>query len=215
MQITVTATQAGKLDAWIDWNGNGSWSESGEQVFSNQSLEPVQHPDNQRSVHCDPADMVTIPIQFGRENPSATAAMMARSRITKSRSHRSSPIPFNWCRFAEPRNWPYRKIRMARMVVPGEDIRAVVTTTVPPVLRAASTVRSRTSRTRTTIDFVAGTIKVDKFIIPEGSTEPGHGVIDEPGGNTPSGIVHEAGGTVNSNEAPGRGVKDLERLTPR
>ncbi len=36
--ITVTASQAGLLNAWIDWNADGDWSDAGEQVFTNQAL---------------------------------------------------------------------------------------------------------------------------------------------------------------------------------
>ncbi|HEY2840405.1 MAG TPA: GEVED domain-containing protein, partial [Pirellulales bacterium] len=36
--ITVTASQAGKLDAWIDWGGDDSWSDVGDQIFTSQSL---------------------------------------------------------------------------------------------------------------------------------------------------------------------------------
>lgn len=35
--ITVNASGAGNLNAWVDWNRNGSW-EGGEQVFTNQSV---------------------------------------------------------------------------------------------------------------------------------------------------------------------------------
>lgn len=36
--VTVTASQAGKLDAWIDYNGNGLWTDAGEQIFASRSL---------------------------------------------------------------------------------------------------------------------------------------------------------------------------------
>lgn len=36
--ITVTASQAGMLDAWIDYDRNGSWSDGGEQIFASQAL---------------------------------------------------------------------------------------------------------------------------------------------------------------------------------
>lgn len=36
--LTVTSSAAGKLDAWIDFNGNSSWADSGEQIFSSQAL---------------------------------------------------------------------------------------------------------------------------------------------------------------------------------
>jgi hypothetical protein len=36
--VTVIASQAGRLDAWVDFNGNGSWTEAGEQIFANQTL---------------------------------------------------------------------------------------------------------------------------------------------------------------------------------
>lgn len=37
-QITVTASQAGRLDAWIDFNRDGDWNDPGEQIFVNQQL---------------------------------------------------------------------------------------------------------------------------------------------------------------------------------
>ncbi len=36
--LTVTASVAGKLDAWVDFNGDGDWSDAGEQVFASQAL---------------------------------------------------------------------------------------------------------------------------------------------------------------------------------
>jgi len=36
--ITVTASQIGKLDAWLDFNSDGDWADAGEQIFASQSL---------------------------------------------------------------------------------------------------------------------------------------------------------------------------------
>jgi len=36
--LTVTAASAGKLDAWVDFNINGSWGDTGEQIFASQTL---------------------------------------------------------------------------------------------------------------------------------------------------------------------------------
>ena len=36
--ITVTASAAGFLDGWFDWNQDGDWDDVGEQLFSSQSL---------------------------------------------------------------------------------------------------------------------------------------------------------------------------------
>ncbi|GEM_PF-888596 len=36
--IQVTASASGMLDAWIDFNGDGDWIDSGEQVFNSQSV---------------------------------------------------------------------------------------------------------------------------------------------------------------------------------
>ena len=36
--LNVTASTAGKLDAWVDFNTNGNWSDLGEQVFTSQTL---------------------------------------------------------------------------------------------------------------------------------------------------------------------------------
>jgi hypothetical protein len=37
-QVTVTASVEGKLDAWIDFNQDGDWSDPGEQIFASESL---------------------------------------------------------------------------------------------------------------------------------------------------------------------------------
>lgn len=37
-QLQATATGAGLLSAWVDWNQDGDWSDAGEQVFVNQLL---------------------------------------------------------------------------------------------------------------------------------------------------------------------------------
>lgn len=36
--VLVTASTAGFLDAWIDWNNNGTWADPGEQVFASTPL---------------------------------------------------------------------------------------------------------------------------------------------------------------------------------
>ncbi len=36
--LTVTASDAGFLDAWIDFNSDGDWDDAGEQVFTSQAL---------------------------------------------------------------------------------------------------------------------------------------------------------------------------------
>ncbi|HWM93055.1 MAG TPA: IPTL-CTERM sorting domain-containing protein [Thermoanaerobaculia bacterium] len=42
--VTVTATAAGLLDAWIDYNADGDFGDPGEQVFSDQSLSAGANP---------------------------------------------------------------------------------------------------------------------------------------------------------------------------
>ncbi len=42
--VTVTATAAGVLNAWIDFNGDGNWTTPGDQIFTNQGL--VAGPNN-------------------------------------------------------------------------------------------------------------------------------------------------------------------------
>lgn len=41
VQVTVTlnGNPAGKLQGWIDFNGNGNWSDAGEQIFKNLTLD--------------------------------------------------------------------------------------------------------------------------------------------------------------------------------
>ncbi len=36
--ITVSASDSGLLDGWIDWNQDGDWDDEGEQIFASQSL---------------------------------------------------------------------------------------------------------------------------------------------------------------------------------
>src|SRR5207247_3300072 len=36
--VAVTASTAGFIDAWIDFDANGSWSESGEQIFTSSAV---------------------------------------------------------------------------------------------------------------------------------------------------------------------------------
>jgi hypothetical protein len=38
--VVVTAFGTGLLDAWIDFQNNGNWTDSGEQIFLNQSINP-------------------------------------------------------------------------------------------------------------------------------------------------------------------------------
>jgi hypothetical protein len=40
VNVQVTASFPGFLNAWIDWNSNGSWADPGEQVYLNVSLIP-------------------------------------------------------------------------------------------------------------------------------------------------------------------------------
>jgi uncharacterized repeat protein (TIGR01451 family) len=36
--VTVNASAVARLDAWIDWNANGSWADAGDKIFDNQAL---------------------------------------------------------------------------------------------------------------------------------------------------------------------------------
>ncbi len=38
VNVQVTASTAGKLDAWIDFNDDGDWNDASEQIFTSQSL---------------------------------------------------------------------------------------------------------------------------------------------------------------------------------
>lgn len=40
VNVQVTASTAGHLNAWIDWNCNGTWGDPGEQVYLNVPLSP-------------------------------------------------------------------------------------------------------------------------------------------------------------------------------
>ena len=42
--VTVTVSAAGKLNAWIDFNSNGNWSDAGEQIFTDQALSAGSNP---------------------------------------------------------------------------------------------------------------------------------------------------------------------------
>ncbi|MCB1609563.1 MAG: hypothetical protein KDI71_21575, partial [Xanthomonadales bacterium] len=39
-RLSVTASQVGMLDAWVDFDGDGSWDGAGEHVFTSQPLAP-------------------------------------------------------------------------------------------------------------------------------------------------------------------------------
>lgn len=36
--IAVISSATGKLDAWVDWNRDGSWTNAGDQIFTNQTV---------------------------------------------------------------------------------------------------------------------------------------------------------------------------------
>ena len=38
VNVTVTASAAGYLDAWLDFNDDGDWADAGEQIFTDESL---------------------------------------------------------------------------------------------------------------------------------------------------------------------------------
>ncbi len=38
--VQVTVSVAGRLDAWIDFNANGSWADKGERIFTGQAVNP-------------------------------------------------------------------------------------------------------------------------------------------------------------------------------
>jgi uncharacterized repeat protein (TIGR01451 family) len=40
VNVTVEASAPGLLNAWVDFNGNGSWADAGEQIFSDTALTP-------------------------------------------------------------------------------------------------------------------------------------------------------------------------------
>ena len=39
-RVQVVASVNGQLDAWVDFDGNGSWADPGDQIFLNQTLSP-------------------------------------------------------------------------------------------------------------------------------------------------------------------------------
>ena len=43
-QVDVVASVPGYLDAWIDFNGNGSWADSGEQIAASYPMNPGMNP---------------------------------------------------------------------------------------------------------------------------------------------------------------------------
>ena len=36
--VDITASLSGRLNAWVDFDGNGSWSQAGEQIFTNRLI---------------------------------------------------------------------------------------------------------------------------------------------------------------------------------
>ncbi|MBU1878120.1 MAG: VCBS repeat-containing protein, partial [Chloroflexi bacterium] len=43
VDVDVTASAAGQLDAWVDFDGNGSWADAGEQIFNVAVAAGVNH----------------------------------------------------------------------------------------------------------------------------------------------------------------------------
>ncbi|MBX3745405.1 MAG: cadherin-like domain-containing protein [Verrucomicrobiae bacterium] len=44
VNLTVTVTGSGTLNAWIDWNRDGDWNDAGEQVFTDLALSEAGNP---------------------------------------------------------------------------------------------------------------------------------------------------------------------------
>ena len=68
--VQVMVPQAGKLDAWIDFNGDGDWDDIGEQIFASQDL--VMYSNN--LAFPVPCDAVLIPV-FARFRLSSTGGL--------------------------------------------------------------------------------------------------------------------------------------------
>lgn len=66
-QVTVTVSAAGRLDAWIDFNADGDWNDTGEQVFASQSL-------------FTGANYLTVPVP----DNASTGSTFARFRVSSS-----------------------------------------------------------------------------------------------------------------------------------
>ena len=67
--VRVVASTNGFLDAWMDFNGNGSWSDPGEQIFNSLFLSPG-------------AKMLTFSVPA--TVPTTTANLFARFRFSRS-----------------------------------------------------------------------------------------------------------------------------------
>ncbi len=68
--LQVLVPQAGKLDAWMDFNGDGDWDDAGEQIFTSQDLALY---DNRLDFFV-PCDAVLTPI-FARFRLSSTGGL--------------------------------------------------------------------------------------------------------------------------------------------
>ena len=68
--VTIHASAAGSIDAWIDWNQDGDWLDAGEQVFTSQS---VQAGDNDLALAV-PTD-VTLGTTYARFRFSSTGGL--------------------------------------------------------------------------------------------------------------------------------------------
>ena len=60
--LVVQASQTGKLDAWIDFNGDGDWNDAGEQIFASRELSAGMNSLN----IAVPADAITSRATFAR-----------------------------------------------------------------------------------------------------------------------------------------------------
>jgi len=59
--VTITATGSGLLDAWIDFNADGDWNDTGEQIFSSTPLAPGAN-----ALSFTPAATVPAGVTFAR-----------------------------------------------------------------------------------------------------------------------------------------------------
>ena len=84
---TVVNPQTGFLDGWIDFNGDGDWADTGEQVFTSYPLSILgirlglrAHP---RHGHAQHHHLRPLPLQqHGRPQPHRCSPATARSRTT-------------------------------------------------------------------------------------------------------------------------------------
>lgn len=204
--ITVNASAAGKLNAWIDWNGDGDWNDAGETVFNNQSLVAGNN-SLQVSVPATAITSTYARFRFSTAGNLAPTGLAPDGEVEDYRIVIAPSVKYtvelvmlrNGVETAVPKDAQGNYV-----VLPGVDVRAKVYATDTRTLASPATggvfsAFASLSYDPDGLDFKDGTLKHSAAF-----DEAKSGTIDEPGQ-----ILDEAGGTVKGTTPTGANAKLL------